>query len=320
MTVDLISNLNNQEFVIMSSNSSPIVVDDFKCITGIGRVIERRLHEAGILTFAQLAALEPGEIAALVNDLAGMSVERVAQQDWPGQARKLAPTSASAEAYQAASAGDRQHDVSFTVKLLLNEDHRVRRTQVVDNRSKAEEQWAGWDGSRMLEFVSRQAALQQTLPTAVVAETERVAATTVEAATAAEPTPPPMVPTNFGGVLHLRELKAMPIGNQGSRNVVRHGQPFNVQFTLDLMKVVLPSADPLEYTAVVYAKRLGASSRQPVGEARQTIMPREQLNLLLACKPLPPDTYRLEAVVTLAQPPAKPELMAHLEGGILQVY
>src|SRR5262249_24058024 len=36
--------------------------DDLKLITGVGPSIERRLHSAGILTYAQLATLSPSEI------------------------------------------------------------------------------------------------------------------------------------------------------------------------------------------------------------------------------------------------------------------
>jgi V8-like Glu-specific endopeptidase len=64
--------------------------DDFKQIDGIGAGIERRLRQADILTYEQLADLSPEEIAAHVADMTGLSAERIASMDWTGQARRLA--------------------------------------------------------------------------------------------------------------------------------------------------------------------------------------------------------------------------------------
>ena len=73
-------------------------MDDFKLINGIGPAIERRLHEVGLTTFAQLAALSPDGLATLVEG-AGVSPERIVKQDWIGRAGELASVSTeSAEA------------------------------------------------------------------------------------------------------------------------------------------------------------------------------------------------------------------------------
>ena len=56
-------------------------MDDFKLIKGIGPAIERRLHEVGIMTFAQLAALSPDGLATLIDSVGGVSSERIAKQD-----------------------------------------------------------------------------------------------------------------------------------------------------------------------------------------------------------------------------------------------
>jgi hypothetical protein len=68
-------------------------MDDFKLITGIGPAIERRLHEVGVTTFAQLAALSPDGLATLMDNVAGVNAERIANQDWTGRAEALASTS-----------------------------------------------------------------------------------------------------------------------------------------------------------------------------------------------------------------------------------
>jgi hypothetical protein len=64
--------------------------DDFQKIAGIGAGIERRLHSADILTYHDLAARSPEEIAASLAGMAGLSAARIASQDWVGQARQLA--------------------------------------------------------------------------------------------------------------------------------------------------------------------------------------------------------------------------------------
>ena len=68
-------------------------MDDFKLIKGIGPAIERRLHEVGITTFAQLAALSPDGLATLIDSVGGVSSERIVKQDWTGKAEALAATS-----------------------------------------------------------------------------------------------------------------------------------------------------------------------------------------------------------------------------------
>jgi hypothetical protein len=315
----------------MYSKTSPTTAADFKRITGIGPAIEQHLHQAGVLTFAQLAALAPVDIADLLSDIAGMSAERIAEQDWPGQAQKLAPKeSTPAESLDAKTpAENRQYDASFTLKLLLNEDHSVRRTQLVDNRSKAEEQWAGWNQHRMIEFISQQAALQlpavePTLPVAAPAKPEPAAAMMAEPvpAESAPPEPAPAAPAlaSFGGSLHLRELEPIPAGTTSLSRVFSQHLPFVVRLHLDLTGVELPNGDPLDYTAMVHAKRLGGGSREMVGQVHHTITPQDQLTILVPGKPLAPGTYRLDAMVTLSHPSAELDLSAYQEGGVLQVY
>jgi hypothetical protein len=317
----------------MNGRSAPNVTDDFTRISGIGPAIEKRLHQAGILSFAQLAALPPPEIAVLVNDVAGMSAERIAELDWPGQARKLAPESDPVETHHnpidVANPGNRQHDASFTVKLLLNEDNSVRRTQMVDNRSKAEEQWAGWNAGRIVAFICQQADLQLPAaepepPVAAEPEFEPAIASIDEAVPLATPTagaqPPTTAPAGLGGTLHLLEPEVLPANGNGPSRVFRQGLPFSLRLGLDLTEVILPNGEPLDYTATAYTKSLGGGPRQAVGKAGSAITSRDQLTIFVPCRPLSKGSYRLEAVVTVSRPSVEPGIKAHLEGGILQVY
>lgn len=319
----------------MNDISSPEMADDFKRISGIGPAIQQRLHQADIRTFAQLADLTPTQIADLISDLAGISAERIAEQDWPGQAQKLIPEPTPAEAPPgAAPSGNRQHDSSFTVKLLLNEDNSVRRTQMVDNRSNAEEQWAGWSTTRLVAFISQQAALrlpaaEPTLP--IVPKTEPDPAVMKLAdpisstpPTTADPTAASTALSNLGDTLHIRELEILPADTNSPRRVFHHDLPFSVRLTLDLTDLALPTDEALEYTAAIYAKDLGVGSRQTVSEARNTIRPKDQLTVFVPSSPLSPGTYRMEAAVTLTRPsaesPEQRDLKTHLEGGIIQIY
>jgi hypothetical protein len=305
----------------MNGNPALHVTDDFKRIKGIGPTIEMRLHQAGILTFAQLAALTPAEIADLVPNLPGLSAEHVAEQDWLGQAQKLAAEATLAEpAPVEASPGNRQYDVSFTVKLLLNEDNSVRRTQVVDNRSKAEEQWAGWNAGRMVTFINQQAALRPP-SVAQAIETEQVVPA---AASTTESPHPATTHASLGGTLHLRELQILPAGSQEPRRVLDRSLPFSVRLTLDLTEAELPGDAPLNYTAIAYAKSLRGGPRKTIGEVHSSIKPKDQLTLFVPSRPLPQGAYHVEAMVAFAQTSAQfaaePALIAHREGGIVHVY
>jgi predicted flap endonuclease-1-like 5' DNA nuclease len=62
--------------------------DDLKRIKGIGPVIEKQLHEMGITSFRQVAALTPEEIARI--DAAIEFPGRIEREGWVEQARALA--------------------------------------------------------------------------------------------------------------------------------------------------------------------------------------------------------------------------------------
>src|SRR5215218_2088435 len=115
----------------VQNSAVPMGSDDLKRIHGIGPGIAQRLYDAGLHTFAQLAALSPDDIAALLGGTAGLSGKSITAQDWIGQARTLAtePPVPGAAASLATTAV-RQHYATFTVELLLDESNMVRRTHV----------------------------------------------------------------------------------------------------------------------------------------------------------------------------------------------
>lgn len=62
--------------------------DDLKLISGVGPVLERKLHALGITTYAQIAALTDVEIGK-VDDALNFK-GRIARDNWVGQAKALA--------------------------------------------------------------------------------------------------------------------------------------------------------------------------------------------------------------------------------------
>lgn len=69
-----------------SISMAPPTPDDFTIIKGIGQVLDRRLKEAGILTFAQLAELTPERMAEIFD----RPLPWILEDDIPGQARYFA--------------------------------------------------------------------------------------------------------------------------------------------------------------------------------------------------------------------------------------
>ena len=60
--------------------------DDLKALTGVGKVLEGKLNDLGIITFAQLANLSDAD-AALLTEAVGGSIDRVT--GWADQAKQL---------------------------------------------------------------------------------------------------------------------------------------------------------------------------------------------------------------------------------------
>jgi len=201
----------------MTSTGSPPsdtvtpATDDFKRVTGIGLVTERRLHDAGILTFAQLGVMSPADIYALVRDIRGMSIERIAEQDWSGKALELASESGLAESHPSAASGGRQHYATFTVELLLDEDNNVRRTRVVHIQSEDEVPWPGWAERQMVEFIVQHAALRLPSP---------------------KPVPQPKPPDSL--TLEITEATTQEVDSVAPSNVINTNQAWSIHTEWEL--------------------------------------------------------------------------------------
>lgn len=62
--------------------------DDLKALSGVGPALEKKLHEAGVTTFAQIAAWTADDIAAMDEKLSFKG--RIEREGWVAQAQKLA--------------------------------------------------------------------------------------------------------------------------------------------------------------------------------------------------------------------------------------
>ncbi len=62
--------------------------DNLKKISGVGPVLEKKLHEAGIYFFWQVAALSPAQIEELENDMSFPG--RITRDEWVKQAAEFA--------------------------------------------------------------------------------------------------------------------------------------------------------------------------------------------------------------------------------------
>jgi len=201
--------------------------DDLKRIKGIGAGVETRLNQAGILSFAQMAASTPEEISGILADMIGMSPQKINDQDWIGQAKQF---SAEVEADDAinisASSSDQQHYETFSVKLLVDDDKQVRRTNIVHVQKGEEENWAGWDEQRLIAFVVEHAALTVTTSkTTLQMNVESVPATQADILS------PPAEITHFD----IETVNVREVGNRGTSNIIATEQDWSIQ-----LKWILP--------------------------------------------------------------------------------
>lgn len=300
----------------------PSGIDDLKLIHGVGPGIEKCLHRAGILTFEQLAALSPVEIAPLVSDIIGLTVDRIAGQDWIGQARELATSQAEASAQNdVGTSDDGQHYASFTMQLLLDEANEVRRTRITHVQGGESGTWPGWDLAHLKDFVVQHAELHiETSEPATPPDSEPVSKTTVP-----EPSSLSKPVAQLSGELHMREFTVWPSGSDRPRNLIPHDQPFYAQAALDLVDVLAPSGMTLDYAATIYARSLSGRGRHRVGEARGSVtLPAQEVMLHIDGTGLAEDIYCLQAEATVDLAAlgalASPGPACSHEGPMLAVY
>jgi hypothetical protein len=295
-----------------SESMTLLGADHLRSINGIGPAVETHLNDAGIRTFAQLAAMSPYEIADVVASIAGLSAKRIMELDWIGQARERAQAlSVQNEESSGLTGGQRQE--IFTVHLVLSENNDVHHTRVEHVRSGEKELWAGWQAERLTKFVAEQTSLRlKPVDQALIA------------ATAAELEPMPLAPPGHASNLQLRDLAVLVAGTDIRRASFGYGETFDVCLALDLSETAISGARSFDYAAAVFAKKLDGGPRQAMAETTGTIVQADEATLHVPNLALPRGIYRLEATLTLTLAPEatgmRPEVNAWMEGGLLQIY
>lgn len=318
-------------------------VDDLKLINGIGPAVEHRLHGVSIFTFAQLAAMSPADIAALVGDISGLTAERISKQNWIGQARDLSLRSTAPIEEQdverispqrvsdpfvlpEGSTKEAQRVATFTVELTLNEQREVLSTELVHVQSRRKEQWSGWQEAALLTFLVQQAKIAlpepaSSEPTVEIPEPPAADAPVVTPAPQEEEQPSPLAAaaSTSRDALRLLEVETALTGIESAQAVLFGDHPFDVRLVLDL--AALP-AESL-YTATISARKLGEHTRKHLAEARGVLMPEHMPVVHVEDITLSPGTYRLEASVSLharnGDMTASPMLTATKGGSLLHV-
>ena len=312
--------------------------DDFQQIQGIGAAIDRRLHDAGILTYTDLAALTPEQIAASLAGMAGLSSARITSQDWAGQAGRLA-----GPADPPLPSEPDQHYASFHVEFLLGVDGSVRRTKVHHHQSGIDEAWAAWDEDRLLallrDHIPHTAARQpakaadmppSATPSAAESETAVPSEAKPNRATASGNQPNGAIPTGdqpdkavLSGDQSAKpippegqaEATDLPVGLPSSSLRVEYlgltrggdrsriwapGEPTSIGFTLRVSQTGTREAAALDFTANVTASSvLGDDQRWPLGTVQGAVRVGEPLPVELTGGPLPRGLYRPEATVLI---------------------
>lgn len=281
--------------------------DDFKLIPGIGPGIEKRLHAAGILTYALLAAMTPEQVVSSLGNVIGLTTKRVIDQEWIEQSRQLAATAAPDEI---SDREIRQHYATFTVELLLDDENHVRRTRAVYIQADKEQTWAGWDEARLIAFLKQHGELNFSQIEALPPETNE---------------PILMIaPPILHGSLRLDKTHVTSLQTGHPGRVLARNQPFEVNLAVDLGELVIPAEANVGYAAQVFAKALGVGSRQKIGEAHGDFTPADSVEMTVKNQGLDEGTYRIGVNLALSQlptePATQPEMEVLLDGGLLKVF
>lgn len=288
--------------------------DDFKLIHGIGPGIENRLKSAGIKTYHHLASMTPEEVSSALGNLIGLTIKRIVDQDWIGQARKLAP---SRPAVQENGKANRQHYATFTIELLLDEDNNLRRTRAVYVQNEQEDTWAGWNDDRLLDFITQHAGLPERRQeiTNPAEQSEWVIST---------PATPPLEIKEIQGNLHLEEVELASLESGHRGRLLDKDEPFEIKMAFDLGDLVVHGSTTMSYSAHLSAKALGRGTQKLLGEAHGTIGLDTPAMITVQSHGLEEGTYRMNVALALSLPEEGPESIPGLEtafdGGLVQIY
>ena len=275
--------------------------DDLQKITGIGPVLAKRLEEAGITSYRDLATVPAERIAEQLGGASGVSAERITSQDWAGQAQRLAED-------ETANPRDNQRYATFHVDLLIDSDGGVRRTKVRHYQTDREDTWAGWDQKQLIAVITDRAglsAIEGTLDRSAApagpVEADLLLPTGGPRTLRKQPTRPETAPSRQPSPLppHIHVDGPHLTGTGPHRNFRREDQPFQVLVTIRAETAGTARPDDLDITVEVEARPVDSGTQRLLGIARKIISVDRPSELELTASPLPPGLHALHAVITL---------------------
>jgi len=300
--------------------------DDLTQIAGIGPKRAERLNAAGIRTYADLAARSADDLVALVPELTGLSPAQI--DGWRDCARELAAQAAAppaaagpavagptatgptatgpavassavsspavavpAQAGPVTKPGNGQHEESFLVRVLLNEDGSVRRTTARHVGTGAQRQWPGMERDAMASFIEA-AARSAPRPSSEPAEAAAGEAQPAEPAPTAAPLAEEPPAPRGGGLAASARLMA-------GQTVLRADAPFTMTMAIDLAQAAR-GADRLAYTAIIVARPLAGGPKLTVAQSDGLLATATPI-IFIDAAGLPTGTYRLDGAVSLRE-------------------
>jgi hypothetical protein len=283
----------------MTKKDTTVSVDDLTAIEGIGPTIAQKLQDAGIHTYAQLAAMTPAKLAPLVVGVRGLSSDRIIELDWVGQANSLSQKQTH---QQPTNAGNGQHYARFDVEFLLEEDNQVRRTKIKHRPDGKEVEWSGWREKKLLKFF----VTEMEMPKIQLSQPEPE--TTIK-----------WLPDDEEKLKQVLRKFVVFVEEMGSpRHFLLKNQDFNVHVDIDLSNIESPQDIPLHYNAAVIAKNLSNGNQKKLGLSQGKITG-DSLSIDLPGRNLDPGTYRLQVQLGFNLESQPTTLTRVLPGGLLQV-
>lgn len=285
------------------------VVDDLTKVVGIGPAVEQHLRKAGIVSYGQLGRMKPKKVASLLKDMKGFTEKRIVDEDWLGQAQRLAEqageTQAEADrrALESSENGrHRQHYAVFTCELLLDRLNQVRRTRVMHVQSQQEVFWAGWVPGKLENFLAQSAQLSLLEPSG-----DADAARPDQAPEAVQdPRPELQVKSAFlakrvlHGGLKITDFHLCDLWGEKLGVIVPASEGFSLRLTLDLQDISVETGEPLKYTAVLDVRSLESKDCLAASRSEGLLSLDEPVHEIeIQSQPLPPGDYKLDALVLL---------------------
>jgi hypothetical protein len=299
---------------------------DLTAIEGIGPTLAKRLQAAGIAAVGDLAGQTAQRVASMLGPDRRVTAQRIRDEDWIGQARKLARsgrqraegartrrTAADERAPQdrqapsrrqvpgrksskTAAPGTQRHALAFHVAFVIGPDDRARRTEVHDDQTDTVKQWAGWDLDALTAYLNQR--LGEQLTTAPKAM-----------ATTAEPEPK-----------QVTFYTLAPIVEGTPRSFGREGDPLRVLLDFSVHDIDdVETTLRFDYVVNVQARKVGQTESVQIGTQRGAGTLDRHVIIEWPCEDLPCGLHYFQADLCLHphNQPGIPAVAHHRHRGAL---